>query len=117
MCVPADAVIGVSMFGDDAPESLGSFSLAFVALFRIAAGETSVALTTPVGLSAVLLCRCCTDADAACNVVSSELLSGVIRTPRCSLGLAALVLLLWPCLVRCWIREVWVFRQRQLWSP
>ena len=42
---PADAVIGVSLFGDDAPESLGAFSLAFFALFRVAAGETSVALT------------------------------------------------------------------------
>ena len=39
-------MIGVSLFGDDAPESLGAFSLAFVALFRIAAGETSVALAS-----------------------------------------------------------------------
>jgi hypothetical protein len=44
-CLPADAVIGVSLFADEAPESLGAFSLAFVALFRVAAGETSVTLT------------------------------------------------------------------------
>ncbi len=48
--LPADAVIGVALFGDDAPASLGSFSLAFVALFRVAAGETSVVLIPVVWL-------------------------------------------------------------------
>lgn len=42
--LPADAIIGVTLFGDNAPESLGTFSSALFALFRVAAGETSVAL-------------------------------------------------------------------------
>jgi hypothetical protein len=34
--------MGVLFFGDESPDSFGAFSLAFVALFRITAGETAV---------------------------------------------------------------------------
>ena len=36
----ADAILGVSLFSDIAPDQFGRFNRAFVALFRIAAGDT-----------------------------------------------------------------------------
>ncbi len=36
----ADAILGVSLFSDLAPDHFGKFKRAFVALFRIAAGDT-----------------------------------------------------------------------------
>ncbi len=36
----ADAILGVSLFSDIAPDQFGKFNRAFVALFRIAAGDT-----------------------------------------------------------------------------
>ncbi len=36
----ADAILGVSLFADIAPDQFGKFNRAFVTLFRIAAGDT-----------------------------------------------------------------------------
>jgi hypothetical protein len=37
---PADAILGVSLFADIAPDEFGKFNRAFVTLFKIAAGDT-----------------------------------------------------------------------------
>ncbi len=37
---PADAILGVSLFSDIAPDQFGKFNRAFVTLFKIAAGDT-----------------------------------------------------------------------------
>ena len=39
---PADAILGVSLFADIAPNEFGKFNRAFVSLFRLAAGDTWV---------------------------------------------------------------------------
>ncbi len=49
---PADAILGVSLFSDVAPEQFGKFNRAFITLFRIAAGDTwidSLAMLGPSG--------------------------------------------------------------------
>ncbi len=41
LCISrADAILGVSLFGDIAPDQFGKFNRAFVTLFKIAAGDT-----------------------------------------------------------------------------
>ncbi len=38
--LPADAILGVSLFSDVAPEQFGKFNRAFLTLFQVAAGDT-----------------------------------------------------------------------------
>ena len=37
---PADAILGVSLFSDVAPDQFGKFNRAFLSLFKVAAGDT-----------------------------------------------------------------------------
>ncbi len=40
--VAADSIVGVSLFSESAPEDFCAFNRAFIAMFRITAGETWV---------------------------------------------------------------------------
>jgi hypothetical protein len=48
--VPADAILGVSLFSEIAPDQFGRFNRAFVSLFRIAAGDTWIDSLPMLGL-------------------------------------------------------------------
>jgi hypothetical protein len=45
-CPSSDAVMGVSTFGNLAPDAFGAFDRAFVTMFRILAGDTWVRAST-----------------------------------------------------------------------
>ena len=40
--MPADAILGVSLFSDSSPDTFGKFNRAFITMFRLTAGETWV---------------------------------------------------------------------------
>jgi hypothetical protein len=47
----AVSIIGVTIFGDQAPDQFGAFDLAFVTMFRVAVGETWLGESLPIRLA------------------------------------------------------------------
>ncbi len=50
-CGGAVSIIGVTIFGDQAPDQFGAFDLAFVTMFRVAVGETWLGESLPIRLA------------------------------------------------------------------